>query len=63
MADELTCSECGKQIESTDDLEREEVHGIEVADDKSFDLHGSDDLFLCSGCRKPMGVGRSGSSD
>lgn len=59
MADELTCSECGNEIESTDDLEREEVNTVEVEDDGSFSLHGNDDLFLCESCKEPMGVGRS----
>lgn len=53
------CPECGKQIESTEDLEQTEVPEIQTDDDDNFSLHGSTDLFLCSGCRKPMGVGRS----
>jgi len=59
MADTLTCSECDKQIESADELEREETTEIEVEDDGSFSLYGNDDLFLCKSCKKPLGVGSS----
>lgn len=59
MADKLTCSECNKQIESADELERQETNEIEVEDDGSFSLYGNDDLFLCKSCKKPLGVGRS----
>jgi hypothetical protein len=64
MSDTLTCSECGNEIESTDDLEHEEVREMEVdEDDSSFSLYESSDLYLCEGCRNPMGVGHSRSSD
>lgn len=56
--EQMECPECGNEIESTEDLEQTEVPEFET-DDDSFSLHGSTDLFLCSGCRKPMGVGRS----
>lgn len=59
MSDSLTCSECGKDIESTDDLERTEVPAVETDEDGSVSLYGNDDLYLCSGCKKPLGVGRS----
>lgn len=58
MTDELTCEECGETAESADDLEPAgEV--VSIDDDGSFDLYGKYDLFRCSGCRNPMGVGRS----
>lgn len=57
---ELECSDCGTEIESTDDLEQTELPEVE-ADDSSVSLYGNTDLFLCSGCKKPLGVGRSGS--
>lgn len=60
MADDLTCSECGKDIESTNDLETEEVPVIETDDeDDSFSLYGNqEDLFLCEGCSNPLGFGK-----
>lgn len=57
MADEMSCPDCDHGIESVDDLVREEIPEIEVDADGSFDLFGKNDLFLCKGCRKPMGVG------
>lgn len=54
-----TCSECGDEIDSLDDLERQDVEEIEPKDDGSFSLYGNKhDLFLCKGCRNPMGVGK-----
>ena len=57
---ELECSDCGTEIESTDDLEQTELPEVE-ADDGGVSLYGNRDLFLCSGCKKPLGVGRGGS--
>jgi hypothetical protein len=56
---ETECPECGNEIESTADLERTEVPEIETDDNNEFSLHDNRDLFLCSGCKKPMGVGRT----
>jgi len=64
MTDTLHCQNCEKEIESTDDLERVEAPEVEPDGDGGFSLHGNDDLFLCRGCKKPMGVGRrTGDSD
>lgn len=63
MADKIDCPECGKEIESADELEKHgEVHEIET-DDDSFSLFGNRDLFLCKDCKKPLGVGRSPASE
>lgn len=59
MSQGESCPECGEAIESSADLETETVPEIEVEDDGSFDLYGNTDLYLCKGCKKPMGVGRS----
>lgn len=57
MTDELTCAECGESAESIEDLEPA-GDVVTVDDDGSFDLFAKHDLFLCSGCRNPMGVRR-----
>ncbi len=54
-----TCPECGAEHETIDDFETESVQEFEVEEDGSFSLHENKDLFLCKGCREPMGVGRS----
>lgn len=59
MGDHLSCSECGTEYESTEELEAKEVDVIEKEDEGSFSLYGSTDLYLCKGCRKAMGVGHS----
>ena len=59
MTDTVTCSDCGTDAESTDDVEVvEDIDEIEVGDDDSFDLFGKRDLFLCKECRNPLGVSR-----
>jgi len=58
MGDTLTCDECGHEIESTDDLEEKEVPEIEAEENGSINLWGSNDLYLCKDCRKPLGVRR-----
>lgn len=58
MSDDLTCTECGTEIESTEDLERTAVPEIETDEDGGVNPYGNNDLFLCSGCKKPLGVGR-----
>lgn len=41
-----------------DELEKDhEVAEIE-ADDDGFNHYGNRDLFLCKGCKEPLGVGR-----
>lgn len=59
MADELTCSNCGKEIESADNLEQHEVPEVDVDEEGGIHLYENNDLFLCKGCKKPLGVGRS----
>jgi len=61
MTDELTCTECGADIESADDLDRQEIDELEVDQDGSFSLYGNNDLYLCKSCKKPLGVGYSNS--
>jgi len=63
MADTITCPECDAEVESLDDLEKhEEVHEV-AGDGDSIELFGTRDLYLCKGCRKPLGVGRSRRSE
>lgn len=58
MGDSVTCPECGAEVESMDELEKDhEVAEIE-ADDDGFNHYGNRDLFLCKGCKEPLGVGR-----
>lgn len=59
MTDELVCPECNEEFESTDDLEQTEVPELSVDETGDVRLHGNADLFLCRGCKKPMGVGRT----
>lgn len=59
MADSITCSDCGEVAESAADLESQEsVPAIETDEDGSIQLYENNDLFLCSNCRKPLGVSR-----
>ena len=55
----LTCSECGVEHDSVDDLERETVQEVEADEDGSISVYGKTDLYLCKGCREAMGVGHS----
>lgn len=59
MADELSCPDCDKQIESADDLEREEVPQIGINGDDSISLFESNDLFLCKECKNALGIAGS----
>lgn len=60
MADELECPECDKTIESTDELEQaEEITEIETdGGDVNPYRDETGDLFLCSGCKRPLGFKR-----
>lgn len=63
MAEKIDCPECGNEVESTDDLETGgEVREME-ADDSSVTLFQNHDLFLCKGCKKPLGFERSSGSE
>jgi hypothetical protein len=56
MGDTLTCSECGNEVESADDLEaEEEIAELEVESNGSVTLFENHDLFLCKGCKNPLG--------
>lgn len=56
---ETSCPDCGASIESKADLENAGTVSEIEEDEESFSLHGNKrDLFLCSDCRNPMGVGR-----
>lgn len=52
------CPECGTEIESADDLEQTEVPEIETDKENGVTVYENTDLYLCGGCKKPMGVGR-----
>ncbi len=56
---EMECPDCGTEIESVSDLEQTEVPAVETDDDGNFNLYDNEDLYLCSGCKRPLGVGRS----
>jgi|GEM_PF-776996 hypothetical protein len=60
MADALTCPDCGKEIESADDLEEgEEVTEIEIENGTVSPYRDrTGDLFLCGGCKRPLGFDR-----
>jgi len=59
MTDTMSCPECESEIDSADDLEQAgSVTTVETTDSGSINLYESRDLFLCSGCRKPLGVSR-----
>ncbi len=59
MADTLTCPECGMEVDSATELVSEhEVTEIETSEDDSIHLFENRDLFLCEGCKKPLGVSR-----
>jgi len=60
MPDTLTCPDCGDDIETTDDLEAsEEITEIETEGDSVSPYRDSTgDLFLCAGCKRPLGFER-----
>jgi len=59
MGDTLTCPECGEEASSVDELEAEhDVAEVDVDDDGSITLFENHDLFLCEGCKKPLGFSR-----
>ena len=59
MADTISCSNCGEVAESAADLESEEsIPVVETEEDGSIHLYENNNLFLCSNCRKPLGVSR-----
>lgn len=60
MADTMSCPDCGNEIESTDDLEAGEEL-TEVATENGTVSPYRDrtgDLFLCGGCKRPLGFKR-----
>lgn len=59
MGDTLTCPECGNEAESIEELDAEhEVPEVDVQDDGSISLFENHDLFLCEGCKAPLGFGK-----
>ena len=60
MLDTMTCPDCGTDIESTDDLEEsEELTEIETDGETVSPYRDkTGDLFLCSGCKRPLGFRR-----
>lgn len=59
MAESITCPDCGEVAESAADLEiGEPVPEMETTDDGSIHLYENRDRFLCSNCRKTLGVSR-----
>ncbi|MFW6317954.1 MAG: hypothetical protein ACOC06_05735 [Halorubrum sp.] len=59
MSDTITCPDCGEVAESIDDLERSgTVTEVAEAEGGRIRLYENHDLFLCSGCRKPLGISR-----
>lgn len=60
MAD-VTCGECGTDIDSTDDVEQETVQELDVTDssDRPSGISGGvgqRDLFRCKACGTVLGV-------
>jgi len=60
MADTLTCPDCDREIESTEDIEKsEEITEIETEGGTVSPYRdGTGDLFLCGGCKRPLGFER-----
>jgi hypothetical protein len=60
MADTMTCPDCEREIESPDDLE-ESVTLTEIdTDDGTVSPYRDEtgNLFLCAGCKRPLGFER-----
>ena len=57
MADTLTCPDCEREIESTDDLEESaEITEIETDGETVSPYRDTTgDLFLCRACKRPLG--------
>lgn len=60
MADTLTCPDCEKEIETRDDLEAgEEITEIETVNQAISPYKDrTGNLFLCGGCKRPLGFER-----
>jgi len=59
MADDPTCQECGRRIETVDDLEKREVPTVQEDGSGGVSFFENNDLFLCEGCKNPLRVGGS----
>lgn len=56
----LSCPQCGETVESTDDLESEEIQELDVDEDGSVSVYsGNRTFYRCRSCRNAMGVGHS----
>ena len=60
MAEPLTCPDCEREIASTDDLEASvTVTEIETDDEAVSPYRDkTGNLFLCAGCKRPLGFER-----
>jgi DNA-directed RNA polymerase subunit RPC12/RpoP len=59
--EQIECPECGAEIESMDQLESEELHEIHSTPKGGIGYgEATRNLYLCTNCRKPLGVGRGG---
>ncbi|MFQ3285551.1 MAG: hypothetical protein ACI9TI_000944 [Natronomonas sp.] len=57
MSDTITCSGCGEEVDSIEQLgESHSVPEIEAEEDGSISLFGNRDLFLCKNCKNPLGM-------
>jgi predicted RNA-binding Zn-ribbon protein involved in translation (DUF1610 family) len=60
MSGPVSCPQCGETIESTDDLEAEETHELDVDEDGSVSVYSDNGTFYrCRACRGALGVGHS----
>jgi len=61
MGENITCPECGDEVESMEDLEKAHKHEVpefDVEEDGGFKLYGNRDLYLCKNCKSHLGVRR-----
>ena len=60
MPDTLTCPDCEREIESTEDLEESETVTEIETDGETVSPYKdkTGDLFLCAGCKRPLGFER-----
>ena len=57
MADTLTCPDCEREIESTEDLEKSATVTEIETDGETVSPYrdNTGDLFLCKACKRPLG--------
>ncbi|WP_142861090.1 hypothetical protein [Salinigranum halophilum] len=55
----IQCPECGETIESTDQMDVEEVREVTSKPQGGIGYgEATQNLYLCANCRKPLGIGR-----